>query len=1131
MKARIINKRNASTTRGFALITAIALMGFIVLLLSALVTLVQIELASMSISKSQAEAEQNALLGLQTALGQLQELNGHDQRVTVRADLFDDAKTIVQPYWTGVVSTNQPPAAWNTTMTMDEKFDAVKWLVSGNETLEPSDSDYHQPGESIANPALLVSAPDTGPGPLVSVTAPQQPVLKDGTTTGYYAYWIGDEGIKARFNLVNPYADSGATDVEKIRAFQTAQRTGIEAIDAMSSYPVNGANLPLLTSVSDARLLVDDTVKDRFHDITFWSNGVLSNVRDGGLKRDLTSAFENSTVYDLAFPTDQSKELLNESGLVDLSVSGATGGPNWDNLRAYYNLKDQVNADGSVDMIKPSPAAPEAVDGPPYRLTNAHKTAPHTRNSPIYPVISRIQIGFALESYQTTLESGETVYKLRLHIKPVIGLYNPYNVKINAADYYVSWFLRPFIRITIFSNSEVQFYLSEVLPIINEVNQDLKMSAKNLDFEPGETRLLTLYEPHDLYESDSWAELSSNDWAADGSFWLDFEDVHVATHDGKGGAKNPKVPGWEYVGFTTNEQEQLTATDANSSVKITILSNDMGTFSLLVDNPASKLNYLQTIERPWKGTAGQSPGNASKSFIIGQLQGALDIVNWVYWLRTSNATQPLRALVDTNIRPMAITKLFDGFYNDYGYPLPSFMEAPQTGDSSTLAVQSSSDVAITGDRNQGFWGAGVSASKGENHVTLFDVPREPLTSLGALQHAHLTYFVSDTTYPLGNSFANPRIARDQPLHIYPDMVYWLGGPTHDVPVADLSYFINRVIWDGYFFSSIKESVTDTEIEQAMAGTGEELMANPRIKFYQPTEDTLTATQFTAPSSLEDYEALGSTLMVDGAFNVNSTSVNAWKALLNSMSGLEVPRYTPSSPGNAQFATESNALFSRLSHPFAGGFDSNEDSTNDAFWTGYRRLDSTQVDALAREIVHQVKLRGPFLSMADFVNRKLSNDDLGLNGTLQAALDHPDVKINSKLNTDLDGGELAADTLGEGFYPNFHGTQASGFTGYLMQSDILQALAPVLSVRSDTFVIRSYGSSLDPLTQRPVAKAWCEAIVQRVPTPASMDSGLSDERNLFTGGNLFPETTPTNGMSLGSRSYKVVAFRWLNESEL
>ena len=40
------------------------------------------------------------------------------------------------------------------------------------------------------------------------------------------------------------------------------------------------------------------------------------------------------------------------------------------------------------------------------------------------------------------------------------------------------------------------------------------------------------------------------------------------------------------------------------------------------------------------------------------------------------------------------------------------------------------------------------------------------------------------------------------------------------------------------------------------------------------------------------------------------------------------------------------------------------------WTGIRYLDENQVRTLAEECVKQVKQRGPFLNLSEFINRRL-----------------------------------------------------------------------------------------------------------------------------------------------------------------
>jgi hypothetical protein len=79
--------------------------------------------------------------------------------------------------------------------------------------------------------------------------------------------------------------------------------------------------------------------------------------------------------------------------------------------------------------------------------------------------------------------------------------------------------------------------------------------------------------------------------------------------------------------------------------------------------------------------------------------------------------------------------------------------------------------------------------------------------------------------------------------------------------------------------------------------------------------------------------------------------------------------------------------------------------------------------------------------------------------------------------------------------------------------MLNTLAPVIAARSDTFTIRSFGSVINPVTGAEDGRAWCEAIVQRVP------------ETVESGGSLMHNAT-----GLGRR-FRVVQFRWLGSEDI
>jgi hypothetical protein len=136
----------------------------------------------------------------------------------------------------------------------------------------------------------------------------------------------------------------------------------------------------------------------------------------------------------------------------------------------------------------------------------------------------------------------------------------------------------------------------------------------------------------------------------------------------------------------------------------------------------------------------------------------------------------------------------------------------------------------------------------------------------------------------------------------------------------------------------------------------------------------------------------------------------------------------------------------------------------------RSLEKDQIQDLAERIVEEIRERGPFLSLAEFVNRRPSSDkELAMAGALQAAIDKTP-KINERFAEDSKA-FAGEDLTGFSFPEAMGGMNAAGAPGYLTQGDILSAIGPVVAVRSDTFRIRTYGEALDP-ESKVIARPWC-----------------------------------------------------------
>jgi hypothetical protein len=184
------------------------------------------------------------------------------------------------------------------------------------------------------------------------------------------------------------------------------------------------------------------------------------------------------------------------------------------------------------------------------------------------------------------------------------------------------------------------------------------------------------------------------------------------------------------------------------------------------------------------------------------------------------------------------------------------------------------------------------------------------------------------------------------------------------------------------------------------------------------------------------------------------------------------------------------------------------------------LSKGQIDELAGEIVEDVRARGPFLSLADFVNRGVGPEsELTLKGALQAAVDR--TSINAGMG--VDGKDLQAADVNLNGYRSVKagsGNTAEGGPAFLTQGDVLSLIGSRITVRADTFRIRAYGETRDASGTKILARAWCEAVVQRVPEwidssdpPHAGFTSLNEINTIF------------------GRRFDIVSFRWLVSDEV
>jgi Tfp pilus assembly protein PilX len=466
--------------------------------------------------------------------------------------------------------------------------------------------------------------------------------------------------------------------------------------------------------------------------------------------------------------------------------------------------------------------------------------------------------------------------------------------------------------------------------------------------------------------------------------------------------------------------------------------------------------------------------------------------------------------------------------------------------------------------SRGGWGYN-HGNDGPTHSVLLELPTAPMQSLGQFQHAILHPMPYFSAKAVGNSFSSPFVSYHTPVSasgvsnanadgIVYTFVKDYGGKPNAFCFYDFSYLLNDVLWDGYYFSSIAPAQSlmnrsyalpsDVAGDEAMLASSMENVVSDFVAGHgqlrnvrmQLLSSELSATE--QMNELLDFQRSAKHLAVSGAFNVNSTSVAAWKVFLSGYRGASLA-YSGKTGVLATGLDPGETAFPGMSLAPGAARTASANITSDAAWAGFMKLDESAIADLAEAIVAQIKARAvyrgqqlgnsgsptPSLSLGQFVNRMngdphSSYRDLTQGGSLQQAIVAAGTNDSvgglsettfeaSEFNQSYSPKPLKVSSSDRDYYPDQRYTidvrHVSPLT--LTQADILQAIGPAISARSDTFTIRSYGDVEDTLSGNVVAQVWCEATVQR--TSQKVDGVNQPNQRMF----------------------KVVGFRWLTPDEV
>jgi hypothetical protein len=1145
-------------TPGFALVVTLSLMILLTIIAVGLLTLSSVSLRSASQGNAADTARANARFALMMALGELQKNAGPDQRITAPANAV---KSSSPAGITGVWKSWKP----SSTGASDQDYTDAKtgdnflgYLIS-NPNIQTKPDPQTVPAGGATDPKLV----STGSlGSNLTGREISAPLIKTrvGTGTsakvqGAYSWVVLDEGVKGRLDLTPAATSSGIGETITQVGSPARNRFGkVSGMEFLNEDPAQlRVSLPKLVSLNEVKLktTTPDIIAQYFHDFTVASSSVQADVANGGLKTDLSVLFDGTYPAN-NLPSDYANRYLYSD--TTTPFQNASSDSKWPLYASYARLYRRTTSnDNPRDGLK---AALPTTSGYLKTIASSGKSRyepdmSRVKQPVLMPTVARVDTVFTMVTRLAHApHNSPPTYPYMLHLMylPVITLHNPYSVPLRFSNLQVEFSDIPIGFEFLVNNQPTT--TSGLMPLNNlylntagakkTFNMTISNSlsgATEVVMGAGETKIFGTPFP----KSWSW----SNELSTNGQKMFDWQSNQTgAAYTMPGMITGPN----DGVGFDidwlapTNRSPWLTArrndgvvllkpdddikvrygpiipTSANNTFSITVKLGGATAATTQVFYPS--LAKLETLME--EGTSPRFPearnfpetfpktGSSPVSTVSLYETASTPVSSYakarpfaifsVGAKTTVESFTKSRPVADTGIAFQMATCDFTNSTSQGSSPLEFAFVPVKNGSAAMESGGPKSD--------QAFLFGGNGSINGTNAATIYEIPMAPLQSIAQLRHANGGSLgsVPYVTYTVGESRAHPAIPSDA-------TVIKLDATR---VALDHSWLANDRLWDQYWFSTLSTlqglaytgsaAVTQKQLaDEFFAGTRE--LPNNRNIAYVPagkaTADAVTAALTAGGKQSAAY------IMTEGGFNVNSTSVPAWVSVLSSLSESDIPLIT----GSTEKAP--GAPFLRIRRPVGpanGSLDSKE-----KLWKSYRSLDPGQIQKLAEEIVAEIRTRGPFLSMAEFVNRRLgSPGELTNKGAIQAALDRSNVNAIMESNARP---VAAADVSAYGWQNGAAvvGNTGAGAPGEVSQGDVLSAIGSVISVRSDTFRIRAYGDARDA-SGTIIARTYCEAIVQRIPE-------YVDTADL-------PEATATSPANIQfGRQFKIVAFRWLNPSEV
>ncbi len=1255
---------------GFALIATILLMVLLAIITVGTLSLSVVTLRNNGNESAQNVARANARMALMIAIGELQRHTGSDTRVTAQANIVDETYPQVLGIWRSWEGSDHEAngrpiaplySAKDETETSGGTGRFVDWLVSTAAT--KSTPKINDAPSLVQTTAGADTIPLLADGSLQSSDTRQVHIvptqMEDG---GRFAWWVSGENQKAL--LAQPYEPRNGTEAalaEMGQSYSISDPTvfGLTSMinDPELHSPEGAPVKPGRKAISRQSMALidpDNATKPekKFHDLSTYSIGLLTNTATGGWRKDLSLLTERWDAIYASPPgrllplfrytptagttaTSQVPKPLKPAATLDISNTGAGAAavtaatPNQSNLYPWSNYSDILNVSGlkqpntfqaasaswqslvsfatsyknfSVNSgVVESPFTWDIVTGnnATWMGGNAAKVInlynyKHVQR--LHTQIARFQALIYARAVPMVPATTPARYNLRLMFVPIITLWNPYNVGLTIG---------PLTGL----NEELVIGWTRSLPInlavVNQAsgpwfsNPALVPKSSYIMVAPGNMQYFDVNGNFGNVATGDGLDYEMASNVAKGypqSRYLDIRTFGASLPPGKltfkpGEAKvfSPRLPGHIHwagsvrlgEGFSQNNILGFEFAGAGNLLASArywfLMKNDRVTkpyralrpglgFAMsfgkssgpfYMTNPShvgvqSQCHNLSTLAAEpadpanayWPPTGVDEVG-----YSIGELANGpwIPVFSVSMGPRTTIGTgpgteqnRPTKGVLQSN--PLASMSLTDPVSGD-----PKAHPANGTFDITYHSMSANSSLTPNLSTSKGFIATGYQSGDGLSRLVMADIPLRPIASLVELLGWNPR---GNNPYPpfqhnlIGNSDATPLIPKNQvvPPTLSPTSVDY--NLMHDD-----AYCANHLLFDDWFVSSITPQPAsfggtiskDINTFYRDYLTGSEKLTN-RVYRRIRADTELTPAQVTALTTEiidtnpktgrnDGWLKVASRLEVEGMFNVNTTSVEAWKALLGRAKSLEQIAIQGANEVVAQNVADKHVV---TRGPIAPDVEAGTNTSfggqfaNASEYAGFRSLTDEQINDLAVKVVEQVRLRGPFLSLSEFINRQLSsNDDLAIAGAIQTAINNLSEDpmeilrnpVNSLSDNTMSPSDAKVANSGYAFPEAAVGSSAYGVPGWIRQADILRPIAPILSIRDDTFTIRAYGDSLDK-DGKVVAQAWCEAIVKRT-------RELCDPSDAAD--SIDPPTNPRN-ITFG-RKFEIISFRWLNADEV